>query len=358
MENNDNEQTRRDFFRHALRGVWLVISVAVATAIVAVVRVSRLGQKGSGLSSEYQLDLSPMAYIDPDLILYEEIGRPIHTGLSEARALAVDPSGTLFVVGDQAVKVIDRQGRIKDTFPLAVAPRCLALTGEQLYIGARDRVVITDRQGEVQASWPSLGDDAVITSIALDDEHVYIADAGQRIVWCYDREGRFIRRIGDKDPERNIPGFVVPSPYFDLAVAPDGLLRVVNPGRHRIEAYTARGDREFVWGEFGNALDAFTGCCNPVSFAILPDGSFVTCEKGLVRVKVYDTDGMLVGVVAGPQQLTGGVGSICETPAQCQRGGFDVAVDVAGRVYVLDTIKNVVRIFARKTSQRVVSFLG
>ncbi len=328
--------------------VSVVIALAVVAAIVTVVRIGREGQEGSGLSSEYQLDLSGLATIDPKLILYEEMGEPIVTGLSEARALAVDPSGTLYVVGDQAVKAFDDQGQLTATHHLAVAPRCLAPAGEQLYIGTRDHIMIIDRQGEVQAVWPSLGDDAVITSIALDDEYVYIADAGQRIVWCYDREGRFVRRIGDKDPERSVPGFVVPSPYFDLAMAPDGLLRVVNPGRHQIEAYTVKGDLEFVWGEFGNALENFTGCCNPVSFAIFPDGRFVTCEKGVVRVKVYDTDGMLAGVVAGPQQLTGGVGSICQTPAQCQRGGFDVAVDATGRVYVLDTIKNVVRVFTMK----------
>ena len=81
---------------------------------------------------------------------------------------------------------------------------------------------------------------------------------------------------------------------------------------------------------------------------MFPDGRFVTCEKGLVRVKVYDTDGTMSAVVAGPQQLTGGAASVCQTPEQCQRGGFDVAVDAAGRVYVLDTIKNVVRVFGLK----------
>jgi hypothetical protein len=54
-----------------------------------------------------------------------------------------------------------------------------------------------------------------------------------------------------------------------------------------------------------------------------------------------------VGVVAGPEQLIeGGQVEICETPADCQMGGFDVAVDSAGRVFVLDTIKNIVRIFS------------
>jgi hypothetical protein len=159
-----------------------------------------------------------------------------------------------------------------------------------------------------------------------------------------------IRRIGDKNEARNISGFVIPSPYFEVAVAADGLLRVNNPGTHRIEAFTAKGDLEFGWGQFGNEIDGFTGCCNPISFAIMPDGRFVTCEKGLVRVKVYDADGTFSSVVAGPQQLADGACLICESPDQCQDGGFDVAVDKDNRVYVLDTVKNEIRVFVEKGS--------
>jgi len=307
-----------------------------------------LSRECSGLSSEYRTDLSSMANIDPRLILYEEIKEPIPTGLSEARTLTVDASGFMYVAGDQAIKVIDHRGLIKETLTLTVAPRCLALAEKELYIGTRDRVVIADRTGRVQATWLSLGENALITGIALDDEHAYIADAGQRTVWCFDRKGRLIRRIGDKNPEKDIPGFVVPSPYFDLAVAPDGLLRVANPGRHRIEAYTVKGDLELAWGRFGNNLEDFTACCNPVNFAIMADGSFVTCEKGIIRIKLYDANGMLKGLVAGPEQLTGGAWSISETPQQRQHVRFDVAADAAGNVCILDRVRSVVRIFTLK----------
>jgi len=101
-------------------------------------------------------------------------------------------------------------------------------------------------------------------------------------------------------------------------------------------------------------VKGFSGCCNPVNFAILQGpssvgtgDSFVTCEKSLTRVKIYDAEGSFIGVVAGPEQLTGGAWHICNIPAKCQKGGFDVAVDTAGRILVLDTIKNVVRIFSK-----------
>ena len=325
-----------------------VILVAVIAAVVAAVQVSRQGSKRSRLGSEYQLDLSSLSHIDPELILYEETGEPIRTRLFESRALAADPSGILYVAGDETIRVIDPEDRTMASLPLAVSPRCLVVTEKELIIGTWDRVLVADKNGEVQAEWPGLGEDARFTSIAVDHEHVFVADAGQRIVWCFDRTGRFIRRIGDKDPERGIPGFVIPSPYFDQAMAPDGLLRVANTGRQSIEAYTAGGDRELAWGRFGNNLEDFTSCCNPVNFAILPDGSIVTCEKGIVRVKVYDSGGRLTGVVAGPRQFAGDARSSYETPAQGKQIILDVAVDAAGRVYILDRARNVIRIFTKK----------
>ena len=338
--NNDNKKSRREFLGNCLR----TGSLAAMGGLVGI----GLSRDVCALSSVSQSDLSSMVHIDPKLILYKEIDEPIPTGLSEARALTVDASGILYVAGDQAIKVIDPRGGIKDTHTLTVAPRCLAVSGHELCIGTRDYVVIADRNGKEQAAWPSLGVNALVTNIALDDEHVFIADAGQRVVWCFDRKGRFIRRIGDKDSQKDIPGFVVPSPYFDLAIGPDGLLWVANPGRHQIEAYTAKGDRESAWGKFGNSLDDFTACCNPMNFAVLADGSFVTCEKGIIRIKVYDAGGMLNGVVAGPEQLTGGVWSISETPEQRQHVRFDVAADKAGRVYILDRVRSVVRTFGLK----------
>jgi len=340
MANNNNKKSRREFLGNVLR----TGSFAAMGGLVGI----GLSRDACALNDASSSNLSAQAHIDPKFILYKEVDEQFHTGLSEARSLTVDEAGTLYMAGDQAIKMIDPQGSIKNTLILTVVPRCLALAENKFYIGTRDHIVVVNRSGKVQATWPSLGENAVITNIALDDEHVYVADAGQRIVWCHDQKGKFIRRIGDKNLEKDIPGFVVPSPFFDLAIGPDGLLWVANPGRHQVEAYTAKGDRESAWGRFGNNLDDFTACCNPMNFAILSDGGFVTVEKGIVRIKVYDAGGKLKGVVAGPEQLTGEEWSISETMDQRKHVRFDVAVDKSGHVYVLDRDKSVVRKFVRK----------
>jgi len=330
--------------------VGLLIVAAVVVTVVALIRIDVTGQKGSGLGSEFSYDLEQMGRIDPELILYQESAESISTGFERARAIAVGPGDKVYVAGDKAIRVFERAGVLAGEIPLADAPTCLTVTAEgTIYAGVGDHVEVYELAGNRSASWPGLGEKAVFTSIVVVGSDVYVADARNRVIIRYDKSGKLINRIGQKDRQRGIDGFVVPSPNFDLAVADDGLLRVVNPGRHRIEAYTPEGDLEFWWGKFSMKIDGFCGCCNPTNFAMLADGSFVTSEKGLTRVKIYDSQGKFVGVVAGPQQLLGhGDLSVCKTVAKCQQGSFDVAVDSAGRILVLDTLRNEVRIFVKK----------
>jgi hypothetical protein len=334
--------------------VGVIVALAVVTAVVAVITLETTGEKGSGLSKDFIYDLSDIAKIDPNLILYEESSKPFNTGFTESHAIVVVPDGTIYVAGDKAVRIFSENGQKRGEIKLAETPTCLDVaTDGKIYIGLKDHVEVYDHQGKRLSSWKSADDDAILTGIAVYKNDVFVADAGNRIVIHYDAAGNVINHIGKRDADKSIPGFLVPSPHFDLAVAPDGLLRVVNPGLLRIEAYTFEGDLEFFWGEFSNVdIKGFSGCCNPVTFAMLEDGSYITCEKGLVRVKIYAPGGTFVGVVAGPEQLVeAGAAQICYLPENCQKGGFDVAVDTKGRVYVLDTIKNIVRVFTRVKGQ-------
>ncbi|HEG44208.1 MAG TPA: hypothetical protein ENH94_09190 [Phycisphaerales bacterium] len=327
-----------------------IVVLAIVIGLVSLLRLDVTGERGSGLRSDFVYDVSDLTKVDPALILYDESGVTIITEQTGTSAIAIDGSDNIYVTGADKVVIFDTAGKQIRQFPVNGPVRAIAVsTDGNIYIGYRDRVEVLDRGGMTISKWPSLGNKAVITSIAVGAEDVFVADAGNREVVRYDHDGNIVSVIGKKDEDRNIPGFVIPSPYFDLALADDGLLRVVNPGGRRIEAYTFDGDLEFSWGKASAGIEGFCGCCNPVNFAILTDGSFITCEKGLIRIKQYDSDGEFVGVVAAtarfidPKQAR-----VCETPALCQTGGFDVAVDSKDRVYVLDTIRNVVKIFTKK----------
>ena len=178
----------------------------------------------------------------------------------------------------------------------------------------------------------------MITAIAVAPQHVFVADAGQRIVLSFDLEGREIGRIGAADPDRKMPGFIIPSPYFDLVAGPDEMLWVVNPGMRRDRVLFVLGRTAVACGDAaGRELRDFFGCCNPAHLAIMPDGRFITSEKGIPRIKVYSDAGEFQCVVAGPSELGVSASALVDARGDQVERVFDVAVARDGAVLVLDT---------------------
>jgi len=225
--------------------------------------------------------------------------------------------------------------------------RCCAVAKDgTIYLGLRDRIEVFDAKAQPKATWPSPAKKSWFTGIAATENAVLVADAANRVICRFDKTGKLVRRIGIKDEDRNVPGFIVPSPFFDVEIARDGLLRVNNPGRHRMELYTLDGDFEGSWGTPSMGITGFCGCCNPINFALLPDGRFVTCEKGLPRVKIYSATGEFESVVAGVETFSENARAC--GPADCTAGGLDAAVDSEGRIYILDLVTGDVRVMKAK----------
>jgi hypothetical protein len=152
------------------------------------------------------------------------------------------------------------------------------------------------------------------------------------MVMRYDLGGRLLRYIG-KTSETGEGHFLIRRPFFDVAAGEDGTIWVVNTGRYRLENFTLDGVFKKSWGFFSEEIEGFCGCCNPTHIALLSDGSIVTAEKEIVRVKVYRPDGTLYGFVAGDDLF------------EEKKIGLDLAVDSRDRILVLDPTKRSVRIF-------------
>lgn len=319
--------------------IGVVVLGAIIVGAVAVLRMDPWGKPSREPAESARRDPGDPAGIDPALIRYREIAA-FAVELGQPRALAAGSDGWIYVAGDQSVHGLDAEGVLQIQIALEDAPRCLAVgpaegpSPERLYVGMADHVEVFTFQSGREAKWETLPGEPLLTSVAVDQGDVFLADAGNRIVWRYDASGRRQGRIGEPDRDRNTGGFLITSPYFDLAVASDGLLRVVNPRALRIEAYTFQGDLESRWGESASGIEGFFGCCNPIHIAALDDGRLVTAEKGIARVKVYGPQGELLCVVAGPDRLT-------VPPA-------DLATDRRGRVLILDPVSRSVRIFEHK----------
>ena len=265
----------------------------------------------------YEYDIEVFKHVDPNLLIYRQI-RQIKVKLTSVGGLTVDNQDGLWVTGADSLLTFDSSGEIIHSWDLDFEAHSIAVTADgQIVLASRNRIALVDQTGRILSTWDDFDENTVFTSLAVTAEDVYAADAGNRVVLRLSRQGKPLGRIAEKDPDREIPGLLIPSPHCDVAIDPDGFLWIVNPGRHSLENYTTTGDLRSFWGKPAMTIDGFCGCCNPTDMAILSDGSFVTSEKGLVRVKVFSQTGELVGVVAGPDQFFEGT------------VGVDLAVDSA-----------------------------
>ena len=302
------------------------------------------------LPAEFTYDLSEFMRVDPNLIHYEEAAA-VETGLKEPRGIAVGVEDRLYVAGDKAVRCFDAGGKAIAEFAAADPQRVAVNKAGAVFVAMRDHVEVFDDAGKRQAAWETPGKDALLTCVAAGDADVFVADAGAAAVLRYDIGGRLVNRISgppgrgtaadkaDDGPVRPPvlgEGFIVPSPYFDVALAGKDRLWIVNPGRRRVELYSFDGNMLAHWGKASFKIEGFCGCCNPIHIAVLPGGHLVTSEKGLARVKVYTPGGELASVVAPPAAFAEGT------------TGLDVAADSRGRIWVLDPAARKVRLFVRK----------
>ncbi|GAB6167104.1 hypothetical protein JCM19992_31040 [Thermostilla marina] len=348
-------------------GVGVVVAAALLVAVVAVWRMNPRQTGDRALSDRFAYDLDDYLHVDPSLIGYEAVAELslAETGITHPKALAATEQGTLVVVGtteDGAGRCarLDDAGVMLGTFDVLGEPSCAAIDvydddprtdGVRYLIGLGRRVALYSPQGERLAVWEAFGDKAYITAAAASPTEIFVADSGNRVVWRLDREGNILGELGRRDPEQGIVGFVIPSPYFDLAVGADGMLRVVNPGVHRIEIYTPEGDLELYWGKAATAIEGFCGCCNPANIALLPDGAVVTAEKGLPRVKVYDAHGTFKCVVAAPDYFSALPKILEETREDVRLPVIDVAADGQGRIFILDPARREIVVFQAKDNE-------
>lgn len=256
---------------------------------------------------------------------------------SEAlRGVAIDGDERLFTVGDNDVKVFDpANGSLLKRWRTAEAGYCVTVDDEgTVYVGETGRVEQFDRSGRLLGTWRDETRLGRVTAIARAGDDVLIADTTHRCIHRYRRDGTFVNDIGK---ENNTRGFLVPNGHLDFAVDAEGVIHAANPGKHRVERYSVTGELLGRFGHFGmRRPEDFPGCCNPTNLALTVRGDMVVTEKAAPRVKVYDRSGQLMAVIE----------SAAFDP-NCKN--MDVATDAGGRLYVVDTVRRQIRVFAPET---------
>ncbi len=287
-------------------------------------------------ANKFEYSLEQFRNVPEELVHYKET-RNFKLGFQNAKALEIANS-KIYAIGDQELKIIDFKGTLLTEVGFLDEPHGLDVAGDSIYIVFERFVWILDGEGKTLHEWELDGEDTYFTSVAVFGDDIMVADAGNRRILRFNHQGELVNSFEGKTDDDLAHGFIIPSPYFDLDINVYGDLWVVNPGMHTLENYSPEGRLREYWKASGNQTENFSGCCNPAHFCFLPDGSFVTSEKGLVRVKVYKPSGEFAGVVAPPAKFD----------EKIEGQAPDVAADEEGNIYAMDFDRNVLRVFEKK----------
>jgi hypothetical protein len=251
------------------------------------------------------------------------------------RGITVNAQDELFAVGDSEVKFFDSEGTFRNRWSTS-QPGLSVAAEDDVYVGQEGQMEIYDRSGRLLDTWSDPDKLGLVTAIGLLPEHVLIADSRDRCIRRYDRSGRFLNDIGK---DNRMKGFNIPNGAVDFAVDGQGIIHAANPGKHRVERYTAEGELLGYFGrwDFLNP-EGFPGCCNPTNVTVSDGGLVYVTEKAGPRAKVYNSDGELLAVIAT---------DVFEP--NCKN--MDLAVDSKGRVYVVDTVRLQIHVFVRENEK-------
>jgi hypothetical protein len=212
-------------------------------------------------------------------------------------SVTVSPAGIIYLGGDSYVSCYDKDLKqiwsIKTPYPVT----SLSNYGDTIFASTMQIILIISSEGKIMDEWGPFEDKEFITSISSNKSYVAIADAVNKMIFVLDKKGVVTKLIGQNDGQ-----FVVPSPYFDVALGSDNSLVVANAGRRRVETRNIEGDLKGYFGEPGTAPEAFCGCCNPSHLTIIPEG-FVTAEKGINRIKILSKTGEFVEFVTSKNKF-------------------------------------------------------
>lgn len=310
-----------------------VVVLVIVMIILGVIVVDFLGNRPDRRGENpYALKVDRYREVDPELISHKEI-RNFSLGLLIATDMSYH-NKALYILGNSALAMISLDGSPSTLYEIPPRATSLEVDEQHIFIGFGTYVAKFNHAGELLQQWDDLGDGTVITNLAIKEDKIFIADAGNRRIVIFNREGEQTGMFEGKAESDAGHGFIVPSANFDLAVNSFGELWVVNPGKRAMENYSDDGRLRGFWENLSFEIEGFLGCCNPARITTMSDGSFVTCEKGLVRIKIYDQSGKLKSVVAPPDLFNGEKGTAPE-----------VCVDENDVVYALDFENDMVRVF-------------
>jgi hypothetical protein len=273
------------------------------------------------------------------------------------------------------IRVYSPDGKLVKTLPLEIKPGAVcALKDGSIFVAGDGKLLKLDAAGKVVGSAPSpVADVPVVISKEMENQLAQQAKAMNRPV----DEVRQQMQTGLERRRKEVNGLAAtdqdvfmtvgaPSDYtfqvyrFDHALANpklvveklrgccstmdvqvhEGKLFIAHNARHKVEVRDRDGAELSKFGTKGKVKASdFGGCCEPKCLRVLPGGDVLTAESGPPTcIKRFSATGEFIEVVAVVEGAKG----------DCVRVTVAASPD-RKKYYMLDTTKDIIRVFAAKS---------
>jgi DNA-binding beta-propeller fold protein YncE len=242
-------------------------------------------------NNPFAYNISHLQKTDPKLIAYEETAR-WKAPHPQARRLAIGHDETLYVCSGNYVNAMNLAGDGGLEIAFSEPPRCVVPAKDgKIFVGLRDHVEVFDAKGVRKATWDSPGKKPWLTGLAVTDNDVFVADAGNHKVWALNLDGReqaVWGGLGEGRAQFRGP-FRLAQDSFDRVLVTDAL-------NSRILAFTPRGNPLAVIGEFGTTEGTLF---RPAGVAVLGGDRVLVTDNYFGSLQLFDSRGAYQGVLCG-----------------------------------------------------------
>jgi DNA-binding beta-propeller fold protein YncE len=199
------------------------------------------------------------------------------------------PAPDQFVAfGSEIYKVVRPFASWPSTLPIGIFSKGAVDSRGSLYVCQRadPPVIVFDREGKYVRS---IGDGRNADSHGIwitPDDRVLLVDRDAHQLVCYSPQGKQLFTIGDPARPRFKEPFSHPA---DVTVAPSGDIYVANGyGNTMVHRFSPEGKLRTSWGGCGTGPGEFS---TPHGINVLPDGRMLVGDRENNRVQVFDPAG-------------------------------------------------------------------
>ena len=292
--------------------------------------------------------LSVSAAESPILTKSKEIGAGEFRG--GLHYVCLDAKGNVFGGGGNKVVLFDPDGARKlawENLPHSVTAVAVDDKGV-IYAGGKDGESCKITRLEIKDNTPVTGK---TMALAAEVNNVNSIKTAKDLLLVGDSKGRCIHKLAAADGKSQgvigmgkggKPTGLVSTccGILDFDVDSKGQLVIANLGQHRVTICNDKGSNAKSWGQAGKKPEDFCGCCNPVSVAVAPDGSIVTAEKTIPRLKLYSANGKKLLGITETEDFDKGCANLI------------VTVDANKNIYAVDGKSNVIKVFSAPAAKK------